>query len=110
MSNLKDLPSAQWRPFFDQMSKAVIGKRAEIEVASLDLGDQILAEWVPLLGITYDARNDSLDVLLDSGTHQILHPRRIVVEEGAGGLASIAAVDKDGEEQVVRLKDPLMLP
>ena len=38
------------------MSKALLGKWAEIEVASLDLEDQIVAEWVPLLGITYEVR------------------------------------------------------
>ena len=32
------------------MSKALLGKRAEIEVASLDLGDQIAVEWIPMLG------------------------------------------------------------
>ena len=39
----RQLPQSQWRVFFDRMSKALLGKRAEIEVASLDLGDQIVA-------------------------------------------------------------------
>jgi Family of unknown function (DUF5335) len=47
---------AEWRSFFDAMSKALVGMRAEIEVASLALGDQIEAEWLPLLGITYDSK------------------------------------------------------
>jgi len=56
-----DVPKAEWRAFFDRMSKALTGKRAEIEVASLDLGDQITAEWLPLIGITYDLHDDLLD-------------------------------------------------
>jgi hypothetical protein len=92
------------------MSKALLGKSAEIEVASLDLGDQIVAEWVPLLGITYDSKDDLLDVALDRTGHLIRHPRQIAVEERAGGLVMVAVTDADGVNQVVRLKDPLMLP
>jgi hypothetical protein len=44
------------------MADTLVGKRAKVEAASLDLGDQIVAEWVPLLGVTYDARDDLLDV------------------------------------------------
>jgi hypothetical protein len=81
-----NVPPAEWRTFFDRMSKALLGKWAEIEVASLELGDQIVAEWVPLLGITYDSRDDLVDV------------------------ASVAVIDQDGARQVVKLKEPLMLP
>jgi hypothetical protein len=110
MPTLVNLPQSDWRGFFDRMSKALLGKWAEIEVASLDLGDQIVAEWIPLLGITYDARNDLLDVALDRSNHLIRHPRAIVVEQTSAGLASVAVEDEDGARQVVRLKDPLMLP
>jgi hypothetical protein len=108
--NILNMPRSEWRWFFDRMSRALLGRWAEIEVASLDLGDQIVAEWVPLLGITYDAADDLLDVALDRSSHLIRHPRQIVVEETAGGLASVAVIDGDGATQVVRLKEPLTLP
>jgi len=110
MPQLVSVPQSEWRPFFDRMSKALLGKWAEIEVASLDLGDQIVAEWVPMIGITYDSRDDLLDVALDRANHLIRHPREILVEEGLEGLASVAVVDGDGARQVVKLKEPLMLP
>jgi Family of unknown function (DUF5335) len=110
MSKLVSVPQAEWRPFFDRMSKALVGKWAEIEVASLELGDQIIAEWVPLLGITYDTKDDLLDVALDRSNHLIRHPRDIVVEETPTGLASVAVIDAEGARQIVRLKEPLMLP
>jgi hypothetical protein len=83
---------------------------AEVEVASLDLGDQITAEWIPLLGITYDSRDDLLDVAFDRANHLIRHPSQIVVDETAAGLASIAVLDAEGVRQVVRLKEPVRLP
>ena len=100
----------QWRTFFDGMSKALLGKWAEVEVASLDLGDQIVVNSIPLLGITYDSRDDLLDVALDRLNHTIRHPREIVVDETATGVASVAVIDGDGVRQVIRLKEPLKLP
>ena len=84
MSKLTMLPRAEWQPFFDRMAKALLGKRAEIEVASLELGDQIVAEWLPMIGITYDSRDDLLDVALDRTDHLIPHPTEIVVATTAG--------------------------
>jgi hypothetical protein len=110
MSNWRTVPQSEWRTFFDRMSKALLGKWAEIEVASLDLGDQIVAEWVPLLGITYDSKDDALDVALDKAGHLIYHPKEITVQETPAGLASVAVVDGEGVRQVVTLKEPLMLP
>jgi hypothetical protein len=104
------VPPTEWRGFFDRLSKALLGKRAEIEVASLDLGDQIVAEWLPLIGITYDSRDDLLDVALDGTDHLIRHPREVMVEEGPSGVTSIAVVDADGARQIVRLKEPVPLP
>jgi hypothetical protein len=111
MTNLLAIPPAEWRGYFDRLSKELLlGKRAEVEVASLDIGDQIVAEWLPMIGITYDSRDDLLDVALEGTNHLIRHPREIVVEEGPTGVTSVAVVDADGARQLVRFKDPLMLP
>jgi hypothetical protein len=110
MTTSRTIPKAAWRTFFDSMSGALLGKRAEIEAASLDIGDQIVAEWVPLLGITYDLRNDLLDVAVGGLNHLIRHPQQVLIEEGENGVEIIAVVAADGSQQVVRLKQPLMLP
>jgi Family of unknown function (DUF5335) len=73
------------------MSKALLGKWAEIEVASLDLGDKIVAERVPQLGITYDSKDDLVDVALDRFNHLIRRPREITVDESLTGLESVAS-------------------
>ena len=110
MANLRTVEKSEWRPFFDRMAKALLGKRAEIEVASPELGDQILAEWVPMIGVTYDSHDDLIDVALDRSDHLIYHPEEIVVEEGGDGLLSIAVTAADGSRNIVRLKEPLQLP
>jgi hypothetical protein len=110
MAQLLTVPRTEWTRFFDRISESLLGKRAEIEVASLDLGDQIVAEWVPMLGITYDSKNDLVDVALDRVDHLIRRPREVVVDQGATGVSSVAIVDADGARQIIKLKDPLMLP
>jgi uncharacterized protein DUF5335 len=110
MPNLRNIPKSEWRTFFDRMSKALLGKWAEIEVAQLDLGDQIVAEWIPLLGVTYDSKDELLDVALDRLDHLIHRPNEIMVDESPEGLSSVAVVDADGARQVVKFKVPLMLP
>ena len=110
MSTMVSVPRTEWQTFFDRMSSALLGKRAEIEVASLDLGNQVVAEWVPMIGMTYDSRDDLLDVALDRVRHLIRHPREIVAEEGPEGLTSVAVVDAEGTRQIVKLKAPVALP
>ena len=110
MSSLRTIPKTEWRSFFDRMSQGLLGKWAEIEVASMDLGDNIVAEWVPMIGITYDSRDDLLDVALDRANHLIRHPKEILVEEDENGLKSVAVLDGDDTRQIVNLRTPLMLP
>lgn len=110
MSSLRSIPKTEWRSFFDRMSQALLGQRAEIEVASMELGDNIIAEWVPMIGITYDSRDDLLDVALDRANRLIRHPKEIVVEEDNGSLKSVAVLDSEGARQIINLKSPLALP
>jgi hypothetical protein len=112
---LKKLDKAEWQGLFDHLSKILMGKRAEIEAASLDWGDQIEAEWLPFLGITYDPKDDLIEIVLESPKqenidHLIHRPREVYIDVGGTGFRSMAIVDGDGVMQIVTLRDPLMLP
>jgi hypothetical protein len=107
---IRKLEKPEWGPFLDAVSKLLEAKEAEIEVASLDLGDQVLAEWLPLLGITYDPKDDVVEVALAGFDHMIHRPREIYLDNGAQALTSIEIVDANGVKQIVNLKDQLMLP
>jgi hypothetical protein len=107
----KQLEKSQWGIFFDRLANALLtGKQAEIEVASLKLGDQIEAEWLPLLGISYDPKDDILDVDLEGHDHQIRNPREIYVEAQGLELSSMEVIDADGTRHIITLRDPLALP
>jgi hypothetical protein len=104
------LDKGVWQSYFDGMSKIVVGKQTEIEVASLDIGVQPEAKWVPLLGIAYDPKNDLLEVLLEGLDHLIRHPRDIYIDQEPAGLTSMQVIDADDVRQIIRLRDPIMLP
>ncbi|WP_027531798.1 DUF5335 domain-containing protein [Bradyrhizobium sp. WSM3983] len=106
----KKLEKSQWSIYFDLISKALGGKRAEIEVASLKLGDQIEAEWLPFFGISYDPKDDVIALALEGHGHLIHKPREIYIEGEGLELSSFEIIDANGERQIVVLRDPLMLP
>jgi Family of unknown function (DUF5335) len=63
--NTRKLDKREWHPFLDGISKVLEAKEAEVEVASLALGDQIEAEWLPLYGLAYDPKDDVVEVALE---------------------------------------------
>ena len=107
---IRKLEKDEWKPFFDGISKVLGGKQAEIEALSLDLGDQIEAEWLPLLGITYDDKDDVLAVALDGLDHLIYSPREVWADLNVGEMMSFEVIDDRGVSQIIKLRQPLMLP
>lgn len=104
------LDKSAWHGFFDAMSKLLPGKQAEIEVDSLGIGAQIESEFAPLLGIVYDPKSDILEILLEGWDHTIPRVRDIFVDHDGVNLKSVMVTDADGVQQIVRLRDPVMLP
>lgn len=107
---LSKLEKPKWHAYFDHMSKVLDGKRVEIEVDALAIGSQIEAEWLPLLGITYDPKDDVVEVALEGLDHMIHKPRDVFVDQIAVDLSSVEVIDNDDFRHIIKLRDPLMLP
>ncbi|MCC6072401.1 DUF5335 family protein [Massilia sp. GCM10020059] len=108
--SIEKLDKASWATYFDSMSKVLTGKQAEIDVESLSLGVQVESRYAPLNGITYDHRSEMLEIMLERWEHNIPHVSEIWVDHDGVSLNSIKVVDTDGLEQIIKLRDPLMLP
>src|SRR5260221_6767398 len=106
----RKLDKSEWRAFCDRMSKGLIGKQAEIEIASLALGSHVQSEWLPLLGIVYDPKSDVIEIALDGLDHMIPRPRELYVDIGPGGMANLEIVDSGGVRQIVTLREPVKPP
>ena len=104
------IEKSKWAAYCELISKAVQGGQAEIEVASLDLGNQVEAEWLPLIGISYDPKDDIIDIALDGVDHIIHQPRELRADGEFAELSALEITDKDGIQHLVRLKGSLALP
>lgn len=107
---IRKLEKPEWGPYLGTLSKALTGRRVEIEVDSLRLGSQVEAEWLPLLGITYDARSDALDIALDGLGHAVRKPRALFVDQDLLRVDSLEVIDGEGERSIVKFREPLLLP
>lgn len=107
--NVRKLERKDWSSFLDHLSKLCVGRQVEVRANSLALGDQIEARWLPLIGLTYDPKDDVIEVALEGLDHLIHRPRDVFVDDGAG-LTSVEIIDVDGVKQIIEFKEPLMLP
>ncbi len=107
---LTKISRTQWQAFFDRVSKALPAKQVEIEVSGLGLGDHIAAAWVPLIGLSYDPKDDLFIVTAEGIEHRVRHPKEIHADADADTLHSVEAVDAENNHHIVLLKDPLRLP
>jgi hypothetical protein len=107
---IRRLERSDWGGFCIRASRGLLGKQVEIEVASLQIGLQLEARWLPLLGIAYDPKDDVLELLIGELDHLIRAPRELYVDEEPLGIASFQIIDAEGVRQIVTLRDPLMLP
>jgi len=98
-----------WEAFCDGVSRVLEGSDAEIEVASLDLGSQVERDWAPLIGISYDAEDDIIDIALEEVDHIVNEPRELVVDLDDMEINALQITDGEGRRHLVRLRDPLLL-
>jgi hypothetical protein len=100
---IRTIHREEWAQYFDDFSKKIKkGKRkdyVEIRILTPESGDQVEAKWMPLRGITYDTKSDSLFVSVDRLNHQIAHPRYINVDEDEKGYISSLEVAGDNDER-----------
>ena len=107
---IRRLERGEWRGFCIRATRGCLGKQVEIEVASLQIGFQLTARRLPLLGIAYDPKSDVLELLVGDLDHLVRAPRELYVDEQLLEIVSLQIIDAEGVQQIVTLRDPPMLP
>jgi hypothetical protein len=105
----RTLAKSEWQSYCDRISKGLTGKRAQVEVTGLRIGDHIEAKALPLFGITYDSKNDLLEIAMEGLDHLVERPIAISVDDSPEGLSGMEIVDSEGRRQILKLIDPPML-
>jgi uncharacterized protein YuzE len=108
---VQEIARENWHDFLENFTRTIQGREAEVEVVSDDFGGQRLAEGVPMLGLSYDERGDVLEVELENVGHRVARPTALFVDLAeAGGVIGIEIEGEDGVRNILRLREPLMLP
>ena len=106
----RKLEKTEWRRFFDWVSKDSSASVPRSRSPRSPSAIRSKRKWLPLLGITFDPKNDILEIALDGLDHLISRPREIYIDDSAGVLSSLEVIDSDGISQIVQLREPLFLP
>ena len=104
------LNKAQLRELLDRVNKQLEGRPVEVDVASLELGDQIQADWIPLLGLSYDPHDDTVAIILEGIDVTISKPREIHFDGVGAQWNALDIRDAQGIRHIVELKELLLLP
>jgi hypothetical protein len=108
--SIDKLDRQAWHAYFDSVSRGLSGRQAEIDVQSLAIGAQVEADFAPLTGIVFDHKSDILEIILEGWDHTIPNVAEVWIDHDGVVLNSIKVVDTEGTEQIIKLRDPLMLP
>jgi hypothetical protein len=109
MSTTTKVPRERLAEYFAAFTKRFLlddsPEAVDVEVMEPDLGDQIAAQGVRLLGITYDTRSNALELALDPGDHRLYDPQDVwTIEEPDGFLSAIEVVRRDGNREVITVR------
>ena len=110
-----DIPSNEWKSFFDELSKKYFEWNTRVEVLNSNIGDQTLADKLPLNGITFEGKKASGCVELIVGydeenhqTHTVWNPEKVLFKEGVDDSKPVVEiVEIDGTKTIVHLLEPV---
>lgn len=114
----QELDAQRWHEYFDSLTPNIEGMLVTIEVMSEQVGDQLDAERMPLQAISYDPRDDVLEIALGGRgarypvvlRHFISSPNTISVEESSSITpTAILVTDGGGVRTLIRLFEPVEL-
>ncbi len=102
----RSIDKKDWGAYFETLSGMLSGKRILIEVASPLIGDQIEANWTPLTGITYDHKDDLIDITVEGLDHMIRAPKSVYVHHDDKHIAAIEILDAEDQKHILKFKEP----
>ena len=103
------LAKSDWHSYFDRLAKSLHASEVVIEVASLSMGDQVIAQGAALDGITYDPKGGDLTISTDRLEHRIITPVEIYLQGTAEALGSLEVLDNAGNKHIAKITPRLMI-
>lgn len=104
----RQLGRDEWGKYFDHITRTLVHEKApiytEVRVMNPIIGAQVETAWQPLVGITFNPREETLEIATEMVDHMIGAPTEVYVIEGEEGLPVTVEVVADGTKQVIELR------
>lgn len=110
----REIPRSDWEGYLQTLSNRKLNHPVQVRVASEELGDQPLAECMPLVGISLQQKGReagaiSLTLSFASGeghlTHEVACPERLLVQEDAAGEPRTLDIEDCGRVKTLVMFD-----
>jgi hypothetical protein len=107
-----ELPRAEWRPFFETLTKDYQGADVTVEVLSREYGDQVEIERLPFAYLEYDHKDDAFSVAVGGRDghpvevrHVVEHPRAIFADPTLPNIPwTFDVVADDGTQSIITVR------
>jgi hypothetical protein len=106
---IRRLEHWEWGRFCSFASRYLIGKRADIETLSVNMGRRLSVNRVPLHGFYYDPNRDVIEIWLAGISHRIHRPREMYVDNLPHGPVNFTVTDVEGARHIIMFHEPPML-
>lgn len=106
---VKEIEKKDWQSYFDSFYTKYLKddqpEYAEIRVLSDESGAQPETSWLLLEGISFDPKDDVLDIRVEKLNRMIWHPRCIYVDEHENSwITSMEVIGVDGTKDIIELR------
>jgi len=109
---ISEIKTQDWASQLNKISKTLENRDVNIEVFGMDVGAQLQVDSVHLKGLTYDTRDDVVEISLDNYQHIIPQPTAIYMtseNDSIESIQSIEFVDGRDRKQLLTFVEPLLL-
>ena len=107
------IPKTEWKQFFDKLSRRKSGWETTVEILSREDGAQILADRLPLAGITAEDVFGEIRIEVMIGdspvhqTHTISQPERVYFHRQEMNSSNLIEIeDEQGTKTLVQIIQP----
>ncbi|KFE67961.1 DUF5335 family protein [Hyalangium minutum] len=114
MHHTREIPREVWSDYLTLLSGMNRSQWVRIEAASIDIGEQPLAQRLPLIDISYVEKGsgrDAIEVTVgrpgEEITHRIFHPERIYADESESGELECLDIEDTGRTKTIIFFEPM---
>lgn len=114
MHHTREIPREVWSDYLTLLSGMNRSQWVRIEAASTDIGEQPLAQRLPLIDISFAEKGsgrDAIEITVgrpgEEITHRIFHPERIYADESESGELECLDIEDAERTKTIIFFEPM---